>query len=97
MLQGNLGWTQRSTDETHQRNKVLVVEMLSNEHHHKLNVMYRQLGSKAKVLAELDNDIVNSEILKGRSKNLMKITTKIIKYKAPIEFVKQPMNTTKPV
>ena len=43
---------------TKEIDKVMAVEMLNNEHHHKLDVMYQHLESKAKVLGELDNVVI---------------------------------------
>ena len=65
--------------------------MLNNEHYHKLDVMYRQLESKAKVLGELDNDIMKCCELGDIEREVQEsdaITTKIIEYKTRIESVK---------
>ena len=37
---------------------VMAVETMSDKNYHKLDVMYQQLELKAKVLADLDNDIM---------------------------------------
>ena len=71
--------------------KVMAVEKLSDEHYHKLDMMYRQLESKAKVLADLDNDIMKCCELGDIEKEVQEsdaIATKIIECKARIESVK---------
>ena len=78
--------------------KVMAVEMLNYEHHDKLDVMYQQLESKAKVLGKLDNDIMKfCELgdIEREDQESDAITTKIIEYKARIESVKRPVNTSK--
>lgn len=83
---------------TKEIDKVMVMENLNNEHHHKLDVMYRQLESKNKVLGELNNDIMkcwNLRDIKREVQESNAITTNIIEYKARIESVKRPVNTSK--
>lgn len=43
---------------TKEIDEVMAVEMLNNEHHHKLDMIYRQLESNARVLGEFDNGVV---------------------------------------
>ena len=52
---GHQGALTRFTKEI---DEVMAVEMLNNKHHHKLDEMYWQLESNARVLGELDNDIM---------------------------------------
>ena len=94
---GHRGALTRLTKEI---DDVMAVETMSNEHYHKLDVMYRQLESKVKVLADLDNDIMKCCELGDIERQVQEsdaIATKIIKYKARIESVKQPVNTTETV
>ena len=75
----------------------MAVEKLSDEHYHKLEVMYQQLESKAKVLADLGNDIMKCCELGDIEREVQDsdaIATKIIEYKARIESVKRPVQTT---
>ena len=91
---GHRGALTRLTKEI---DEVMAMEMLNNEHHHKLDVMYRQLESKAKLLGELDNDIMKCCDLGDIEREVQEsnaITTKIIEYKARIESVKRPVNTS---
>ena len=62
---------------------VMAVEALSDKHYHKLNVMYWQLESKAKVLADLDNEVMKCYELGDIKKEVQEsdaITIKITKY-----------------
>ena len=52
---GHQGALTRLTKEI---DEVMAVEMLNNEHHHKLDMIYRQLESNARVLGEFDNGVV---------------------------------------
>ena len=66
--------------------EVMGVETLGDEHHHKLDVMYRhdQLESKAKILSELDNDVMKCCELGDIEREVQEsdaIATKIIEYK----------------
>ena len=73
---------------------------MSDEHYYKLDVMYRQLESKAKVLADLDNDIMKCCELGDIERKVQEsdaIAIKIIEYKARIKSVKRPVNTTETV
>ena len=69
---GHRGTLMRLTKEI---DDVLIVEMLNDEHHQKLKVIHRQLEAKAKVLTELDSDImkcfVNSTRLKEKFRKLI--------------------------
>ena len=94
---GHRGALTRLTKEI---DEVMAVEVLSSEHYHKLDVMYRQLESKAKVLAELDNDLLKCCELGDIDREVQEsdaITTKIIEYKARIESVKRPVYATESV
>ena len=78
----------------------MAVETMSDEHYHKLDMIYRQLESRAKVLADLDNNIKKCCELGDIEMEVQvsdAIATKIIEYKARIESVKRPVNTTETV
>ena len=91
---GHRGTLTRLTKEI---DDIMAMEKLSDEHYHKLEVMYRQLELKAKVLADLDNEIMKCCELGDIEREVQEsdaIATKIIKYKARIESVKRPVKTT---
>ena len=79
----------------------MAMETMSDEHYHKLDVMcYRQLELKAKVLADLYNDIMRCCELGDIERQVQDsdaIATKIIEYNARIESVKRPVNNTETV
>ena len=78
---GHRGVLMRLTREI---DEVMGVETLGDKHHHKLDVMYRQLESKAKILSELDNDVMKCCELGDIEREVQEydaIATKIIEYK----------------
>ena len=84
---GHRGALTRLTKEI---DDVMTVETMSDEHYHKLDVMYRQLESKAKVLADLDNDIMKFCELGDIERQVQESDA----IEARIESVKRPVNTT---
>ena len=77
---GHRGALMRLTKEI---DDVMAVEALRDEHYHKLDVMYWQLESKAKVLADLDNDVMKCYELGDIKREVQEsnaIAIKIIKY-----------------
>ena len=78
---------------------MLVSGTLNEEHRHKLNIVHRQLEAKAKVLAELDNDVMKCCELGEIEREVQEadvIAAKIIEYKAKLESIMRPANNTDP-
>ena len=84
---------------TKEINEVISVEMLNEEHYHKLSIMLCQLEAKDKMLTDLDRDIMKccdlSEIEK-EAQEADVIAAKIIEYKTNLESVKRPTTSVEP-
>ena len=93
---GHRGALTRLTKEI---DEVLESKTLNEEHRHKLNIVHQQLEVKAKVLTELDNDVMKCCELGEIEREVQEadvIAAKIIEYKAKLESVMRPANNTDP-
>ena len=94
---GHRGALTRLTKEI---DKVLASETLNEDHRHKLNIVHRQLEAKAKVLTELDNDVMKCCELGEIEREVQEadvIAAKIIEYKAKLDSIMRPANNTDPL
>ncbi|XP_065886111.1 uncharacterized protein [Dysidea avara] len=93
---GHRGALTRLTKEI---DEVLASKTLNEEHRHKLNIVHQQLEVKAKVLTELDNDVMKCCELGEIEREVQEadvIAAKIIEYKAKLKSVMRPANNTDP-